>query len=130
MEMSSIYYSLKDGNFVFHHSDGRTIVIGSEVSLLFSLDGRRATLYKHGRPDDVRIAYNKLQVGLRRAGSSRLANNIQLMTVNQEFPLEELNRFLSISGYIGVFMANADILRGEEGKNYTVLREEADGHTA
>lgn len=129
-DLSSPHYVRKDGIFVFHHTDGRKVDIGEEVSLMFSQDGNRATLYKHGRPDDVRKSYNKLQVGLRKGGSRRMANKIKLMTVNLEFPLEELNRCLSISGYIGVFLANADILRGEEGNNFTVIQEEANEHSA
>jgi len=117
MDLIIPHYFVKNGEFVFSTANGK-IRIGREVSLMFSWNATRAessTLYKHGKPRDVRKSYNLLMEGL---GKSQIADHARMLTVTLEFPLEELNRFLSISGYIGIFLTHAKALGGVEGKNF------------
>ena len=110
------HYFIKDGEFVFNTAV-RVISIGKEVALMFSWNALRAessTLYKHGRPEDVRKAYNMLVAGI---GNAQIADHARMITLTLDFPLEELNRFLSISGY-GIFLAHARALGGIEGENF------------
>ena len=111
------HYFIKDGEFVFNTAV-RVISIGKEVALMVSWNALRAessTLYKHGRPEDVRKAYNMLVAGI---GNAQIADHARMITLTLDFPLEELNRFLSISGYIGIFLAHARALGGIEGENF------------
>ena len=123
------HYFIKDGAFVFN-AISREISIGKEVALMFSWNALRAefsTLYKHGKPKDVRKAYNMLLNGI---GNAKIADHARMITLTLNFPLEELNRFLSISGYIGIFLAHAKALGGIEGENFfKELKEKAESAT-
>jgi len=109
-------------NFTFNTTNGSKLHMGPEVSFMFSYNdnSRTAVLYKHGRPEDVEKHWRKLKEGLRTNGNDTLAENIRMMTVTLDFPLEEMNRFLSIAGYIGIFVRNSGVLGGKEGKNFAM----------
>ena len=111
------YYFIGDGEFVFD-TTVRRIRIGEEVSMMFSWNALRAessTLYKHGKPKDVRKAYSMLLNGI---GNAKIADHARMITLTLDFPLDELNRFLRIPGYIGIFLAHAKALGGIEGENF------------
>lgn len=129
MDLNKPHYFIEDGEFVFSAACGK-IRMGSQVSLMFSWNDLLkgvGTLYKHGRPEDVEKACKKLRKGL---SDRHLKRNIRMITVTSEFPLEELNRFLNISGYIGIFLTHPKVLGGKLGENYFMEQEEkANEHT-
>jgi len=125
------HYFVADGEFIFTAGGERKRVVrmGREVSMLFSWNDTRAessTLYKHGKPKDVRKAYRSLREAF---GKNHIADHARMITMTLDFPLEELNRFLNISGYIGIFLAHAKALGGIEGKNFfSEHKERANEH--
>lgn len=70
-----------------------------EVALVF--DRSAWILHKHGKPEVVQAWYNTAREKFQTAGFEDMAND--LVMIQGAFPIEELNRCLSTSGYIETF---------------------------
>ena len=97
--MEGAEYALVDENDQIHWA-------GPEIAVAFSYDpddekGMKGTLHKHGSPDLVQTWFDKTIAKFRGGGLADLAN--QLHIVSGPISLEELNKMIDISGYVGVW---------------------------
>lgn len=96
--MSKEYeYRLKDGEYVLHDGDEQIMPGLQEVSIAF--DSENGTLHKHGDPEIVGAWLSNTKKVLVAGGAQSMAD--ELISITGRFPLEELNKCLSINGYIG-----------------------------
>ena len=94
--MSEYNYQLNCGQYVLHADDKPIGAVLDEVAIAF--DRESGTLHKHGSPEMVQGWLSLTQKKLRDGGMDEMAND--LMLVCGKFPLEELNRCLTHSGYV------------------------------
>lgn len=90
------HYKLVCGQYVLHDGDGPIGQPRDEVMLCF--DAESGTLHKHGAPEAVSRWHQEAQKKYRNVGFHEMAD--QLVAITGRFPLEELNRCLSTSGYV------------------------------
>ncbi len=78
---------------------------GEEVAVAFTYcpDDRsiEGTLHKHGSPEMANAWAEKTRKKLVDAGHLDMANEI--VVVSGKIPLEELNKMIDISGYVGIY---------------------------
>lgn len=93
------YYLLEDHKNLRGEHD--IILMTDQVAIAF--DAETNTMLKHGAPDAVKkwMADNKDK-------TPGLFADIQVMTLPRGMPVDEINRVLSTSGYIGVLRAKID----------------------
>lgn len=70
-------------------------------SIAIAFDSESGTLHKHGRPEQVTQWYNTARNKFISAGFDDMANS--LILIEGTFPVEEVNKCISCSGYISVF---------------------------
>ena len=94
-------YLIIDGEYVLY-SEGEAICPPTaELSIAF--DKNDGVLHKHGAPALVQAWHVAATKRLRDAGFIDLADD--LICISGRFPLEDINRCLDCSGYIGRFYA-------------------------
>jgi len=102
--MSDYHYELNCGQYVLHNGDKPIGPVLDEVAIAF--DRESGTLHKHGSVENVQAWVDKSQQRLRESASAgglgRLAAQMadDLVIVTGKFPVEEVNRCLSTSGYV------------------------------
>jgi hypothetical protein len=100
------HYTLKHGTyFLYADTDvkEKNILKGcDEIAICFSFGGITYTLHKHGDPKWV----NKWMEDTKKSyEGSHLADFAgKLMVVQGKFPVEEINKIINNSGYIGAFL--------------------------
>lgn len=94
-------YGLNCGQYVLMAGDKPVGPVLDEVSI--ALDKTEGTMHKHGSRESVQAWHAQAQAKLRAGGSGEWADNLVVLT--GRFPLEELNRCLSNSGYAGALYA-------------------------
>lgn len=94
--MMSYSYSLNCLQYVLMQDDVPILRPLDEVSLAF--DKEYGTLHKHGAPEMVDAWFKKKQASLRESGLVEWADN--LVVITGRFPLDDLNKCLSTSGYV------------------------------
>jgi hypothetical protein len=101
------YILNEDGEYVLCFGEDR-LVIGKTVALAF--DREDGTLMKHGSVDLI----NQWAEGTRKkyfaAGLTEIAE--VLTVIEGPFPLEELNKMISSTGYVGCFYTKNFPLKG------------------
>lgn len=105
--MTDCHYRLTCGQYVLHDGDEPIGAVLDEIALAFDRDS--GTLHKHGPVDLVSAWHANAQQRYRAAGLDDLAE--PLVMVAGRFPLEDLNRCISASGYVGRFYQR--LLAGE-----------------
>ena len=81
--------------------DGDTLVLGTDrVGILF--DAECGTLLKHGDAYLVEKRYQEMDVAYREAGFGNMANNLVFVSA-PDWDIDELNKFLHCTGYVGVW---------------------------
>lgn len=107
-------YRLNCGQYVLYKGDAPVQAPMDEVALAF--DSEAGVLHKHGKPDQVSAwaasARKSLGDAAEAAGDEEARRAIRalasaLVVIQGRFPLEELNRCLSTSGYVGVLYRKA-----------------------
>jgi hypothetical protein len=109
MEIFMSYeYELQHGSYYLYNAEKapnaltkqRDIVLMcDEVAIAF--DKEAGVLHKHGIPENVTKWYNTTREKLISSGFPEMADD--LILIQGAFPVEELNKCLSTTGYIGVF---------------------------
>lgn len=92
--------------------DGKTCLYGpyDQISICFDRDS--GTLHKHGEPGRVAAWHEKTTKAFRECGYAEYAEMADdLVCVTGRFPLEEINKCISCSGYAGIFYKK--LLAGE-----------------
>lgn len=106
-------YRLNCGQYVLHAkapmSDDLVPVGRVLDELSLAIDKREGTLHKHGVPNLVASWYQRTTQTLRAGGCEDFADDLVIVT--GRFPLEEVNKCLSIAGYAGIFYKR--LLAGE-----------------
>lgn len=98
--MSNEYnYKLVDGKYVLHKGDKPYLDPMTTVAIAFDTDG--GTLLKHGEPRLVKKWSEEVVTALRKSSHPELANT--LVVVDGRFTLEDLDKVLNITGYMGIF---------------------------
>lgn len=97
MPYEQIHYELNCTDYVLFRGDKPISKLLQEVSLAF--DKEAGVLMKHGSKEMVSAWLSDAQEKLRSGGAHDLAE--QLIMVTGRFPVDELNKCISISGYIG-----------------------------
>lgn len=92
------HYQLNAGQYVLMQGDTPVGSLLDEVAL--ALDRESGTLHKHGSAESVSAWLTQARAKFQAVGYRDLANN--LVMVCGKFPLDELNRCLSTTGYVGV----------------------------
>jgi hypothetical protein len=100
---------MEEEKYALVDEDDRIHWAGEEIAIAFSFDpnedhGIQGTLHKHGDPEKVMKWAETHRKKLTEAGLPDLANEIIVIT--GKFQLEEINKMLSISGYVGNFYKN------------------------
>ena len=103
----SYSYSLNCGQYVLMDEATPVGRVLDEVSI--ALDKEDGAVRKHGAPEMVQRWLTDTQRTLRSGGCAEMADNLVVLT--GRFPLEELNKCLTTSGYAGRLYAKA--LAGE-----------------
>jgi hypothetical protein len=96
-------YGLNCGQYVLMDGDRPIGRVLDEVSI--ALDKVEGTLHKHGSPDSVHAWHSRTQQALRSSGANEMADNLVVLT--GRFPLDELNRCITHTGYAGRLYAKA-----------------------
>lgn len=103
--MNDYHYELNCGQYVLHNGDKPIGPVLNEVAIAF--DRESGTLHKHGSVENVQAWVDKSQKRLRESATAsgslgdlvaKMAND--LVIVSGKFPVEEVNRCLSTSGYV------------------------------
>lgn len=94
--MSQYNYQLNCGQYVLHDGDKPIGPVMDDVSIAF--DRESGTLHKHGAAAMVQGWVAAAQAKFRAAGFDEMANDLVIVT--GQFPLEELNRCLTTTGYV------------------------------
>lgn len=98
--MSNEYnYKLVDGKYVLHKGDKPYLEPMTTVAIAFDTDG--GTLLKHGEPHMLKKWAEEVVAALRKSSHPELANT--LVVVDGRFTLEDLDKVLNITGYMGIF---------------------------
>lgn len=106
--MSNEYnYKLVDGKYVLHKGDKPYLEPMTTVAIAFDTDG--GTLLKHGEPRLVKKWAEEVVAALSKSSHPELANT--LVVVDGRFTLEDLDKMLHITGYMGIFYKK--LLAGE-----------------
>lgn len=90
------HYRMNCGQYVLHDGEDPIGPVMDEVAIAFDLES--GTLHKHGSPEMVRAWCKKSSDKLIQAGFPEMAGD--LVVIAGRFPVEELNKCLSITGYV------------------------------
>ncbi len=91
-------YTIENGLYVLSLGDKR-IVAGKEVAILF--DKATNSVLKHGKPEYVQADADITRKSLASEGFNKFADD--LIVIVGAFDLEELNKVVSRTNYIGIF---------------------------
>lgn len=94
-------YEMEDGKYAFY-IDNERLFETEEVAILF--DKGFSVLIKHGDPTYVNEHYESIFRCSRETMFDTIMND--LIVIQGKFDIEELNKVISISDYIGKFWAN------------------------
>ncbi|KVP16772.1 hypothetical protein [Burkholderia ubonensis] len=94
-------YTIENGVYVMSLGNKR-IVVGPEVAILF--DQKSSLVLKHGAPARVQDDADTTRRRLTEEGFHALAED--LVVITGAFDLEELNKVMSGTNYIGLFYQN------------------------
>lgn len=94
--MSTRHYTLNCGQYVLADGEGPISAPLDEIALAF--DTTDGALYKHGDPKSVEKWFADKRAALIAADLGDWAGNLTLLT--GRFPLDELNRCLTTTGYV------------------------------
>lgn len=103
----SFEYELQHGSYYLYDNSKKInslskqrdiILMCDEIAIVF--DKENFTLHKHGSPDKVLQWYNTAREKFIKGGFPEVAED--LVMIQGAFPVEEINRCLSTSGYIEV----------------------------
>lgn len=98
-------YRLNCGQYVLHRAEapsGELVPVGRVMDeIALGIDVEHGTLHKHGPVDRVSEWHASTSKQLRACGASELADH--LVVVSGRFPLEEINKCLTHSGYAKIF---------------------------
>ena len=92
-------YRINGGQYVLHDGDDPIGPLLEEVAIAF--DRESGTLHKHGSPEMVENWVKNARQKFNDAGYDKFADD--LVTISGKFPLEDLNKFLTHTGYIGLY---------------------------
>ena len=95
--MSTFEYTTNCGQFVLTDR-GHPISAPMDV-VSIGFDRRTGAMHRHGSQETVEAWFHKTQKDLKRAGLDAWADNLMVMT--GRFPVEEINRAISLSDYAG-----------------------------
>lgn len=90
-------YRLNCGQYVLHDGDQPIGAVLDSVAI--ALDKSSGTLHKHGSPELVERWLSTAQARFRQSGYPEMADD--LVIIQGRFTLEDLNRCVSTSGYVG-----------------------------
>lgn len=100
-------YRLNCGQYVLHSKPpmgGDLVPVGRVLDkVALAIDIAEGTLHKHGIPEQVSAWQAETSQRLRAGGCAEWADN--LVTITGRFPVEEVNKCISIQGYAGSFYA-------------------------
>ena len=94
--MNDYNYQLNCGQYVLHNGDKPVGAVMDDVAIAF--DRESGTLHKHGAEAMVQEWVTRAQAKFRAAGFDGMADDLVIVT--GKFPVEELNRCLTTSGYV------------------------------
>ena len=102
-------YRFNCGQYVYHNEKGEPCTKPADTIAL-AFDKEAGVLFRHGAPDKVNEWAEAAMKRMRASGLTDWADS--LVVVTGRFPLEEVNKCLSITGYVSSFykkLQNGDI---------------------
>jgi len=100
-----IYYEYDDGWYFLLDETRQCLWSGKEIAVGFSYDPDDdpipGTLHKHGSPEAINKWAAEQRKLLSAAGLQDMAKRI--IVVSGQIPVEDLNKIISISGYVGIW---------------------------
>lgn len=90
------YQKLSTGAYILRDTENRMVLKTMCPAILF--DAESGVLHKHGDFEIIRKVAAEMRAKYARVGASELAADLIIYS-SRNFPLEELNKCLSISGY-------------------------------
>lgn len=103
------HYELRNGSYYLLGdeinrltNDHEILSMSDEVAICFSMDNGMTCLHKHGSPEKVNKWYEETRKKYIAHGLRHEADS--LLIISGKFPVEELNKMLDITGYIGSFV--------------------------
>ena len=91
-----IQYRFNCGQYVLHEGDDPIAAPRDNIALAF--DKISGTLHKHGEPENVKTWHANAVKRYMDAGFDDMASD--LIVIEGRFPLDELNKCISTSGYV------------------------------
>jgi hypothetical protein len=105
--MSKRHYEWNCGQYVYHVDGQPTTAPVDSIAIAF--DKESGTLHKHGSPEKVRVWYVEARNKFVTAGFPDVADD--LVVIEGRFPIDEVNKCLDCTGYVGTFYKK--LLAGE-----------------
>lgn len=97
------HYALSGDHYYLVKDDGDVVDIGEEVAVLYDeVKPGNTVLLKHGRPTLVSDYFSEITKIYRENDLSDMLDHIKLIV--GRFPIDDLNKMISTTGYIGSFM--------------------------
>lgn len=94
--MMDMHYKIIDGNYRLFDGDEDLNCVNAEM-VAVGFDRDSGTLHKHGSPESIHEWAEKTRGKYRAAGFADMANDLVVMS--GRFPVDELNKCISTSGY-------------------------------
>jgi len=94
-------YKREDGEYVMVDDHGNTLWRGPEIAIAFGYNPKdkdiRGSLHKHGDPKTVKQWADTARSALRKEMFG------EMILITGPIPIEEINRMISTTGYVGVW---------------------------
>jgi hypothetical protein len=95
-----MHYIFEHGLYKFVDNDG--MILNEEEEIAIIIDLEMGIMLRHGNPELVENNYKAMKHKYRFNGMDDIADKLILIT--GRFPIEELNKIISISGYARLFL--------------------------
>lgn len=107
--VSELFYRLEHGSYYLGRLGSDNVVLMADrIALAYSLVDGGAVLMKHGEPGSVTKWFRDSCLRYRAVGMDQAANDLGCIVLPSGFSVDEINRCLSTSGYIGRLIEKID----------------------
>lgn len=100
--MSEFRFSKEHGSF-YYRVNGHIVYMADTLAFLYSKTDHGSCLLKHGPADAINAHYQALRTRYLDAGLQDLLEDFVVVEA-RDWPVDEIQKFLDISGYIGVYL--------------------------
>lgn len=100
-------YEFQDGHYLLISDHGTVLDRSDEIAIVYDNTPGLNVLCKYGTPKVVENYYRTAVEQYRKFGYHSIADSLVL--IQGKFPVEELNKLISITGYINIFVKKHEL---------------------